>query len=117
MTHLIALNGRALFDVNDVAYDTEAAPNERGPYYAWMLFIWKVNQMVEETFSTKGKHIEIEHDSPSPGWTTEKYKTARVLRPPVDSGSKILIQADDVRLYPVWDHAMQQVVSGNIHRH
>lgn len=117
MTNLVALNGRALFDVDDVAYDTEATPDERGPYYAWMLFIFKVNRMVPETFATKGKDIELLRDTPARGWMTEKYKTARVLRPPLDSDSLILIQADDMRLYPVWDHAMKQVVSGNIHKH
>ena len=106
-----------MFDVDDVAFDTEAAPDERGPYYAWMLFTWKVNEMVPEVFATKSKNIKIEPDTPAPGWVTEQYKRARIMRPPVDSGSQILIQADDMRLYPIWDSAMQQVVAGNIHRH
>ncbi len=117
MTSLVALNGRALFDRHDVALDTEATGNDRGPYYAWMLFTWKVNVMVPETFATDEQKIRIEHDVPAPGWKTEMYDTARILHPPEDSGSKVMIQADDVRLYPVWDQAMQQVVSGNIHRH
>lgn len=117
MTDLVALNGRALFDRNDVAFDTEAVADERGPYYAWMLFTWKVNTMVPEVFATKGDKVVLHEDRPAVGWITEQYERARVMLPPEDSDSLIMIQADDVRLYPVWDLAMQQVVSGNIHRH
>lgn len=106
-----------MFDVNDVAFDMDAAPGERGPYYAWMLFTWKVNEMVPETFSTDEKHIKVERDAPAPGWITEQYATARVLRPELDSGDMVMIQADDMRLYPVWDEAMKQVVAGGIHQH
>lgn len=115
--NLVALNGRAVFDQHDVAFDVEAAPNKRGPYAAWLLFLWLVNDMVPETFITKGKNLTVEHDSPGSGWVTEKYQSARVILPPVDSTDKIIVQADDIRLYPVWDQAMQQVVKGNIHRH
>lgn len=106
-----------MFRTDDVAFDTEAAPDKRGPYYAWMLFIWKVNEMVPETFATNKGDIKIENDTPAPGWKTETYSTARVLLPPSDGDSQILIQADDPRLYHVWDQAMQQVVAGNIHTH
>ena len=115
--NLVALSGRAMFDVDDVAFDMDAAPDERGPYYAWMLFTWKVNEMVPETFATNEKGIKVHKDRPAPGWITEEYATARVLRPPLDSDSKIMVQADDMRLYPVWDQAMQQVVAGGIHKH
>lgn len=117
MTELVALSGRALFDRNDVAFDTEATGDDRGPYYAWMLFMWKVNAMVPEVFATKGNKVTLHEDEPAQGWLTEKYERARVLLPPDDSDSLIMIQAEDMRLYPVWDLAMQQVVAGGIHRH
>lgn len=117
MTSLVALNGKAMFRTDDVAVDVEAAPDQRGPFYAWMLFIWKVNSMVPETFSTNKKSIKVEHNSPARGWTTETYRNARVLIPPSGTDNQVLIQADDVRLFHVWDQAMQQVVSGDIHKH
>lgn len=117
MPNLVALAGRAIFDQHDVAYDIVSDTDDCGPYLAWMLFIWAVNDMVPETFVTKGRKLTLENDSPAPGWVTERYGTARVMRPPVGSTNKIIVQADDMRLYPVWDQAMQQVVSGNIHRH
>ncbi len=115
--NLVAINGRAVFDQHDVAFDVEAAPDKRGPYLAWLLFVWIVNDMVPETFITKGRKLKLEKDSPGKGWITEQYETARVMRPPVNSTDKVIVQADDMRLYPVWDQAMQQVVSGSIHRH
>ncbi len=47
MASLVALGGRALFDRHDVEHDVEATTkNDRGPHYAWMLFTWKVNDIV-----------------------------------------------------------------------
>lgn len=117
MTNDVALGGRAIFNTNDVAFDTEATGDERGPYYAWMLFTWKVNEMVPEVFATKGDSLIVLEDSPAMGWTTEKYERARIMHPPEGSDSKMLIQADDVKLYPVWDAAMQSVVDGHMHSH
>lgn len=116
MSKLIALNGRALFEHDDVSIETDG-PNGTGPYYAWMLFTWYVNEMVPETFATDDKGINILNDTPAHGWTTEEYKTARIMLPPLDSGNMIMIQADDPRLYPIWDAAMQKVVAGGIHKH
>lgn len=117
MNELVALGGRALFDPEAVAFDVEAGRENDGPFYAWMLFTWIVNSMVPEVFATKESNIEIEDDTPAIGWTTERYKQARIMHPPVGSGNKILVQADDHRLYPVWDQAMKQLVSGNLHTH
>lgn len=117
MTNDVALSGRAIFDPDDVAFDTEATGDERGPFFAWMLFTWKVNEMVPEVFATKGSRITIEDDSPARGWITEKYERARIMHPPADSGSQIMIQADDVRLYPIWDAAMRHVMQGDMHKH
>ena len=117
MKDLIALNGRAIFDIDDVAYDIEAEGEDRGPWFAWMLFVWKVNRMVPETFATKGRDIKILRDDPAPGWLTEQYESARIMRPVLVDSSQVMIQAEDPRLYPVWDEAMQQVVAGDMHRH
>lgn len=117
MTTLIALNGRALFNPDDVAFDVDATETEeRGPYFAWMLFTWKVNEMVPEVFVTKGTGVTLHEDTPAKGWFTEEYERARIILPP-NPDNMIMIQADDVRLWPVWDQAMQTVVSGNIHQH
>lgn len=106
-----------MFDIHDVALDVQAgASDETGPFPAWVLFIWTVNDMVPETFYTT-KEPRVVHDEPAPGWQTEHYDKARVLMPPEDSGNKVAIVADDMSLYPVWDQAMQIVVSGNIHKH
>jgi hypothetical protein len=117
LTTELSLGGRAVFDLSDVAFDAEAAPGERGPFYAWMLFIWKVNEMVPETFSTDASGITIKHDEPADGWTTEEYTTARIMFPPEGSDSAMMIQADDPRLNVVWDVAYKTVLSGHMHKH
>lgn len=109
-----------MFDPYEVAEDRERVGEHRGPFPAWILFIWLVNDMVPGTFATEDSPKEdliIKPDEPARGWLTEQYPKARVMRPPVDSDAKIAIVADDFSLYPVWDKAMQMVVSGNIHTH
>lgn len=116
MSNLIAIHGRAMFAHDDVSIETEG-PEGTGPFYSWMLFTWYVNEMVPETFATDAAKISVLPDTPARGWTTEQYEKARILHPPVDSDNVIIIQADDPRLYPVWDAAMQRVVAGGIHKH
>lgn len=115
MTSLISISGRAMFDQHDVAADVEDTGES---YPAWMLFIWTVNDMVPETFATTGDDFPIMlTNEPGVGWLTEQYEKARVLIPPSDTDNSVVIVADDMTLYPIWDKAMQIVVSGGIHTH
>lgn len=95
-------------------------PDDSGPFYAWTLFVYFVNSMVPETFATEASpesSVTVSYDTPAQGWTTEQYATARIMLPPLDSDEAIAIIAEDIALYPIWDKAMQMVVSGGIHTH
>lgn len=106
-----------MFDRNDVSIDLEApAGDQRGPFYSWMLFTWRVNEMVPETFATTTGKFKVIRDDPA-GWVTEQYQTARILTPPEGSDSMVIVQADDVRLFPIWDAAYNMVITSGLHRH
>lgn len=118
MTDLLALNGRAMFDPNEVTFDRNAPEGQpQGPFPAWIVFTWRVNVMQPETFSTDERSITLEFNEPATGWVTERYAKARVMHPPEGSGNKVLVQADDMSLYQIWDMAYYDVVSGGLHTH
>jgi hypothetical protein len=107
-----------MFDPAEVTFDRDAPEGQsQGPFPAWIVFTWRVNAMQPETFSTDERAITLEFDVPAKGWVTERYQHARVIHPPVDSGNKILVQADDMKLYHIWDVAYHDVITGGLHTH
>ncbi len=68
---------------------THAGTGRTAP--AYYVFIWEVNEALADTFSNP----ETEEDVPGPGYTTERYPTARVIHGPGDEGIRVIADTDE----------------------